>query len=117
MHTHTHTHTHTPQVSKFRAILDTAVQADHTVKEKYETHKQAMILLGKPLDELNAAIPKAGVQGAALSGSQVRRALVTHHYCMHVSVGIFGVFSTLVFDVPTHPPLSLSPRRYRSYVV
>ena len=63
--------THT-QVAKFKRILDNAVSADRIVKEKFEAHLAAMNLLCKPLDELNAAIPKAGTHAAVISGSQVR---------------------------------------------
>ena len=59
------------EVTKFKGILDAATQADQKVKEKYESNRQAIILLGKPLEELNAAIPKAGAQASSLSGSQV----------------------------------------------
>ena len=65
------TETMRKEVEKFKGILDAATQADQKVKEKYESNRQAIILLGKPLEELNAAIPKAGAQASSLSASQV----------------------------------------------
>ena len=65
------TETMRKEITKFKGILDAATQADQKVKEKYESNRQAMILLGKPLEELNAAIPKAGAQASSLSASQV----------------------------------------------
>ena len=65
------TETMRKEVTKFQSILDAATQADQKVKEKYENNRGAIILLGKPLEELNAAIPKAVAQDPTLSGSQV----------------------------------------------
>ena len=65
------TETMRKEIEKFKGILDAATQADQKVKEKYESNRQAIILLGKPLEELNAAIPKAGAQASSLSASQV----------------------------------------------
>lgn len=36
------------EASKYRTILDTAIQADRIVREKYNSHKQAITLLSKP---------------------------------------------------------------------
>ena len=58
---------------KFKGILDNATRADGIVREKYESNKEAMVVLGKPLPEIQAAIPAAGAQAAAVSGSQVRQ--------------------------------------------
>ena len=60
------------QVAKFKGILDNATRADSIVKGKYENNREAMVLLGKPEAEITAAIPAAGAQAAAASGSQVR---------------------------------------------
>ena len=57
---------------KFKGILDNATRADGIVREKYESNREAMIILGKPLPEIQATIPAAGAQAAAVSGSQVR---------------------------------------------
>ena len=65
------TETMRKEVMKCQSILDAATQADQKVKEKYENNREAIILLGKPLEELNTAIPKAGAQDPTLSGSQV----------------------------------------------
>ena len=59
-------------MAKFNAILDNATKADSIVKEKYQANREAMVLLGKPVAEITAAIPAAGSQAAAASGSQVR---------------------------------------------
>ena len=77
------TETMRKEVEKFKGILDAATQADQKVKEKYEGNRQAIILLGKPLEELNAAIPKAGAQASSLSASQVGERQA------HVSLQIF----------------------------
>lgn len=58
------------EVFKFKGILDNATRADGIVREKYESNKEAMVVLGKPLPEIQAAIPAAGAQAAAVSGSQ-----------------------------------------------
>ena len=57
---------------KFKSILDNATRADSIVREKFDSNREAMIILGKPLPEIQAAIPAAGAQAAAVSGSQVR---------------------------------------------
>ncbi len=57
---------------KFKGILDNATRADSIVREKFDSNREAMIILGKPLPEIQAAIPVAGAQAAAVSGSQVR---------------------------------------------
>ena len=59
------------QVAKFKGILDNATRADSIVKDKYQKNREAMVLLGKPEAEITAAIPAAGSQAAAASGSQV----------------------------------------------
>lgn len=59
------------QVTKFKSILDNATRADSIVREKYESNKAAIVLLGKPQSEILAAIPQAGAQAALISGSQV----------------------------------------------
>ena len=61
-----------PQVLKLRGILDNATRADSIVKDKYGSNREAMVLLGKPEAEITAAIPVAGSQAAAASGSQVK---------------------------------------------
>ena len=60
------------QVLKFKGILDNATRADGIVKEKFDSNREAMIVLGKPLPDIQEAIPAAGAQAAAVSGSQVR---------------------------------------------
>lgn len=85
------TETMRKEVEKFKGILDAATQADQKVKEKYEGNRQAIILLGKPLEELNAAIPKAGAQASSLSASQVGERQA------HVSPQIFQFQLLLLF--------------------
>jgi programmed cell death 6-interacting protein len=36
------------EANKYKTILDAAIQADHTVREKYNIHKNAISLLSKP---------------------------------------------------------------------
>ena len=43
------------------------------MREKYESNKAAMVILGKSLPEIQAAIPAAGAHAAAVSGSQVEK--------------------------------------------
>lgn len=61
-----------PEGSKFRAVLDKAVQADGNVKERYQSHRDTIALLCKPEPELNAAIPSAN-PAKTMQGSEVRR--------------------------------------------
>ena len=58
-------------MAKFKSIIDNATRADGIVKEKFENNRDAMLILGKPIPEIQAAIPAAGAQAAAVSGSQV----------------------------------------------
>lgn len=60
------------QVKKFKGILDNATRADSIVKERYQSNREAMILLGKPEPEITAALPAAGSHAAISSGSQVK---------------------------------------------
>ncbi|XP_025081539.1 programmed cell death 6-interacting protein-like isoform X2 [Pomacea canaliculata] len=62
------------EASKYRTILDTAIQADRIVREKYNSHKQAITLLSKPPGELEKSLPAAGNVGA-LQGSAVVKEL------------------------------------------
>lgn len=59
------------EVNKFQNIVDTATKADMTVKQKFETHRNAFVMLGKPEPDLESSLPKAGAQSAILSGSAV----------------------------------------------
>ncbi|CAI5445332.1 unnamed protein product [Caenorhabditis angaria] len=45
------------EIGKYRGILHTASNADKMVKDKFETHRQAIELLSKNESELKAAIP------------------------------------------------------------
>lgn len=50
---------------KYRSIINNAVTADKTVREKFESNMQGIVLLSKPPQELHASIPSAtggGVQ-------------------------------------------------------
>jgi programmed cell death 6-interacting protein len=53
---------------KYRTILDTAIQADRIVREKYEKNKQAITLLSKPP-------VRKDFQRILLGGSKVIRVL------------------------------------------
>ena len=74
-------------VSKFHNIVETATKADSTVKQKFESHRSAFVMLGKAEPDLEASLPKAGAQSAILSGSQVSKLacyfLLHHHYHPH----------------------------------
>lgn len=59
------------QVAKYQSILETASGADQTVREKFQNHKEAIVLLGKPVAELQAALPKAGALSPHIQGCQV----------------------------------------------
>lgn len=59
------------EVNKFQNIVETATKADSTVKQKFESHRNAFRMLGKAEPDLEASLPKAGAQSAILSGSQV----------------------------------------------
>lgn len=58
-------------MAKFKAILDNATRADSIVKEKYQSNREAMVLLGQSEADITAAIPVAGANTAASSSSQV----------------------------------------------
>ncbi|XP_059160822.1 programmed cell death 6-interacting protein-like isoform X2 [Physella acuta] len=58
------------EAMKYKSILDTAIQADHIVKGKYDAHKNAIFLLSKPKGELEAALPAASA-AASLQNSPV----------------------------------------------
>jgi len=60
------------QVTKFKTILDNATRADSIVRQKFDSNTAAMQLLSKGEEEIRAALPAAGAQGAVASGSQVR---------------------------------------------
>jgi programmed cell death 6-interacting protein len=44
---------------KYRSIINNAVAADKTVREKFDSTMQGMVLLSKPPQELHASIPSA----------------------------------------------------------
>lgn len=47
--------------AKYRQIINNAVQADRTVRDKFDTHRRGMELLSKPVAELTAAVPSGSV--------------------------------------------------------
>ena len=61
------------EVNKFNNIVETATKADSTVKQKFESQRNAFVMLGKAEPDLEASLPKAGAQSAILSGSQVSK--------------------------------------------
>ncbi|CAG5125760.1 unnamed protein product, partial [Candidula unifasciata] len=61
------------EAGKYRMILDTAVQADQMVKEKFNAHKSAISLLSKPKGELEAALPAASAVASLQKSSVVVR--------------------------------------------
>lgn len=60
------------QVNKYRTILETASGADKVVKDKFQANREAIVLLGKPVPELQASLPKAGTLSSRVQSSQVR---------------------------------------------
>jgi programmed cell death 6-interacting protein len=58
------------EVTKYKTILDTASGADQTVRQKFESHREAVVLLGKQVAEIQAAVPKAGALSPRVQGSQ-----------------------------------------------
>lgn len=71
--------------ANFRNILDKATQADQVVKERYNTHCEMIVLLCKPENELNAAIPSANPT-KTLQGSEVRTPLACFNPLDHVNI-------------------------------
>ena len=57
--------------AKYRQIINNAVQADKTVREKFESHKMGMELLSKTPAELQEAVP-AGPGGVVSDSSSVQ---------------------------------------------
>uniref|UniRef100_A0A4X1U503 Programmed cell death 6 interacting protein n=1 Tax=Sus scrofa TaxID=9823 RepID=A0A4X1U503_PIG len=56
--------------TNFRTVLDKAVHADGQVKDRYQAHRDTIVLLCKPEPELNAAIPSAN-PAKTMQGSEV----------------------------------------------
>ncbi|KAK0059367.1 programmed cell death 6-interacting protein [Biomphalaria pfeifferi] len=61
------------EAMKYKNILDTAIQADHIVKNKYDTHKNAIALLSKPKAELETALPAASAAGSLQNSAVVKK--------------------------------------------
>ncbi|KAK5650698.1 hypothetical protein RI129_001727 [Pyrocoelia pectoralis] len=57
--------------AKYRQIINNAVQADKTVREKFESHRMGMELLSKSPGELQLAVP-AGPGGSVSDSSAVQ---------------------------------------------
>ncbi|XP_046563648.1 LOW QUALITY PROTEIN: programmed cell death 6-interacting protein-like [Haliotis rubra] len=56
------------EATKYSTILSTATQADAVVRDKFDKHKEGILLLSKPLAELEASLP-AGSGGSGLQTS------------------------------------------------
>ncbi|XP_067685634.1 programmed cell death 6-interacting protein-like isoform X2 [Haliotis asinina] len=56
------------EATKYSTILTTATQADAVVREKFDKHKEGIVLLSKPQAELEASLP-AGSGGSGLQSS------------------------------------------------
>ncbi|KAH3730794.1 hypothetical protein DPMN_056792 [Dreissena polymorpha] len=52
---------------KYKGILDTAINADKIVQDKYRNHKNAIALLSKPTHEIERSLPSGG--GGGLAGN------------------------------------------------
>lgn len=57
--------------AKYRQIINNAIQADKTVREKFESHRMGMELLSKSPGELQLAVP-AGAGGSVSDSSAVQ---------------------------------------------
>nr|CAD7425918.1 unnamed protein product [Timema monikensis] len=55
--------------AKYREIINNAVTADKVVKNKFETHRRGMELLSRDSNEMQAALPKVGSNGAGVQES------------------------------------------------
>ncbi|XP_077996872.1 programmed cell death 6-interacting protein-like [Glandiceps talaboti] len=59
------------EAAKYKGIIDNAIQADHVVKDKFETHRDAIILLSKSERDLAKALPTAGPTATAQGSAAV----------------------------------------------
>lgn len=55
--------------AKYREIINNAVKADQTVREKFTAHRHGMELLSLPRDEMQNAVPSSGPQGTSVQQS------------------------------------------------
>nr|CAD7255905.1 unnamed protein product [Timema shepardi] len=55
--------------AKYREIINNAVTADKVVKNKFETHRRGMELLSRDSNEMQAALPTVGSNGAGVQES------------------------------------------------
>lgn len=58
---------------KYKQILDTAINADRIVQEKFQKHKQAIDLLSKSPGEIEKALPSGGGAHASESSGVVQK--------------------------------------------
>ena len=58
-------------MTKFKSILENATRADSIVKDKYQSNREAMVLLGQSEAEITSSLPAAGAQVTASNSSQV----------------------------------------------
>ncbi|KAL5508811.1 hypothetical protein EMCRGX_G004061 [Ephydatia muelleri] len=56
------------ELEKFRTILDNATRADETIKTKFNTHRNYIAMLSKPVVEIEGLLPKAGASSNSLKG-------------------------------------------------
>lgn len=59
------------ELEKFRTILDNATRADETIKTKFNTHRNYIAMLSKPVVEIEGLLPKAGASSNSLKGCKV----------------------------------------------
>lgn len=57
-------------INKYENIINKAMSADNTVREKLETHRHAMLLLSGTDEALSAAVPSGSIS-SVLSGNPV----------------------------------------------
>ncbi|KAJ9593455.1 hypothetical protein L9F63_014984 [Diploptera punctata] len=63
------TETFRANLTKYKEIINNAMQADKVVREKFETHRRGMELLSKGPADMQAAVPSAGPGGNSVQNS------------------------------------------------
>lgn len=67
------TETFRANLAKYREIINTAVQSDKVVREKFDTHFKAMELLSKGESAMSEAIPSSSSSGVSSTSAAYRR--------------------------------------------
>lgn len=67
------TETFRANLAKYREIINTAVQSDKVVREKFDTHLKAMELLSKGESAMSEAVPSGSSGGVSSTSAAYRR--------------------------------------------